>query len=124
MREGVAYGGRGGAKSWASWAFARALLILGARQKLRILCARETQKSIADSVHALLEVRSVAAAPAAGAQRSALSWETKETWPDSRGLSHSREVAPLSKGGLLTSGHFSNPDRGGGHGLEPLRPIG
>lgn len=48
----VAYGGRGGAKSWG---FARALLIQGAQQSLRILCARETQKSIKDSVHQLLE---------------------------------------------------------------------
>jgi phage terminase large subunit len=48
----VAWGGRGGAKSWA---FARALLIQGAQRPLRILCARETQKSIADSVHKLLE---------------------------------------------------------------------
>ncbi len=47
----VAYGGRGGAKSWG---FARALLILGKKKPLRILCARETQKSIADSVHKLL----------------------------------------------------------------------
>jgi phage terminase large subunit len=47
----VAYGGRGGAKSWG---FARALLIQGASRPLRILCARETQKSIADSVHKLL----------------------------------------------------------------------
>lgn len=47
----VAYGGRGGAKSWG---FARALLILAAQKPLRILCARETQKSIADSVHKLL----------------------------------------------------------------------
>jgi phage terminase large subunit len=47
----IAYGGRGGAKSWG---FARALLIEGARRPLRILCARETQKSIADSVHRLL----------------------------------------------------------------------
>jgi phage terminase large subunit len=47
----VAYGGRGGTKSWG---FARALLILGAQRTLRILCARETQKSIADSVHKLL----------------------------------------------------------------------
>lgn len=47
----VAYGGRGGAKSWG---FARALLIDGAQRPLRILCARETQKSIADSVHKLL----------------------------------------------------------------------
>jgi phage terminase large subunit len=47
----VAYGGRGSAKSWS---FARALLLLGAMSAKRILCARETQKSIADSVHALL----------------------------------------------------------------------
>jgi phage terminase large subunit len=47
----VAYGGRGGAKSWA---FARALLILGAQRPLRVLCARETQMSIKDSVHKLL----------------------------------------------------------------------
>lgn len=47
----VAYGGRGGTKSWG---FARALLIQGAQQKLRIVCARETMRSIADSVHALL----------------------------------------------------------------------
>ncbi len=47
----VAYGGRGGAKSWG---FARALLIQGVQKPLRILCARETQKSIADSVHKLL----------------------------------------------------------------------
>lgn len=47
----VAYGGRGGAKSWG---FARALLILGTQKPIRVLCARETQKSIADSVHKLL----------------------------------------------------------------------
>jgi phage terminase large subunit len=46
-----AYGGRGGAKSWG---FARALLILGVQKQMRILCARETQKSIQDSVHKLL----------------------------------------------------------------------
>jgi phage terminase large subunit len=47
----VAYGGRGGTKSWG---FARALLIQAAERKLRILCAREVQKSIKDSVHQLL----------------------------------------------------------------------
>lgn len=47
----VFYGGRGGAKSWA---FARALLIQGAQKPLRILCTREVQKSIKDSVHKLL----------------------------------------------------------------------
>lgn len=48
----VAYGGRGGTKSWG---FARALLIKGVQQPLRVLCARELQKSIKDSVHQLLE---------------------------------------------------------------------
>ena len=47
----VAHGGRGSGKSWS---FAQALLILGARSKLRILCTREVQKSIKDSVHKLL----------------------------------------------------------------------
>ena len=47
----IAYGGRGSAKSWS---FARALLILGVQKKLRILCVREVQKSIKDSVHKLL----------------------------------------------------------------------
>lgn len=47
----VAYGGRGSAKSWQ---FARALLLLGAQRTLRILCAREYQASIKDSVHQLL----------------------------------------------------------------------
>lgn len=46
-----AYGGRGGAKSWG---VARALLIQGTSKPLRILCAREFQKSIGDSVHKLL----------------------------------------------------------------------
>lgn len=47
----VLYGGRGGGKSWA---VARALLIQAAQQPLRVLCAREVQKSIRDSVHRLL----------------------------------------------------------------------
>mgnify|MGYP000382565810 CR=1 FL=1 len=47
----VAHGGRGGAKSWG---FARALLIQAATKPLRILCAREVQNSIKDSVHRLL----------------------------------------------------------------------
>lgn len=48
----VAWGGRGGAKSHT---FATALLIDGMSRDLRVLCAREIQKSIADSVHQLLE---------------------------------------------------------------------
>jgi phage terminase large subunit len=47
----VAYGGRGSGKSWS---FARTLVALGAANKLRILCAREFQRSIKDSVHRLL----------------------------------------------------------------------
>ena len=47
----IGYGGRGGSKSWG---FARALLIMGAQKPLRVLCARETQKSIEDSVYQLL----------------------------------------------------------------------
>lgn len=47
----VAYGGRVGLKSWN---FGRALLIKGAEKPLRILCAREVQNSIKESVHSLL----------------------------------------------------------------------
>lgn len=47
----VFWGGRGGAKSWA---YARALLLLGMQRPLRVLCAREMQKSLKDSVHKLL----------------------------------------------------------------------
>jgi phage terminase large subunit len=47
----ILHGGRGGAKSWG---VARALLIQGASKPLRILCAREFQNSITESVHALL----------------------------------------------------------------------
>jgi phage terminase large subunit len=48
----IAYGGRGAARSWSC---ARALLLLGLKRPLRVLCAREFQKSIQDSVHKLLE---------------------------------------------------------------------
>ena len=47
----VAYGGRNSLKSWN---FARALLTLGIDQDLRILCARQVQKSLKESVHQLL----------------------------------------------------------------------
>lgn len=47
----VAHGGRGSGKSWG---FARALLVLAAQSPMRILCAREVQKSIKDSVYRLL----------------------------------------------------------------------
>jgi phage terminase large subunit len=51
LRYRVCYGGRG---KGASWSFARTLLALAATTKLRILCAREFQASIRDSVHKLL----------------------------------------------------------------------
>jgi len=47
----VCLGGRGGGRSWA---FARALLIAAWDQPLRVLCTREIQRSIKDSVHQLL----------------------------------------------------------------------
>lgn len=51
QRYKVAHGGRGSSKSWG---FARALLILGAQSPTRVICAREVQKSIKESVHRLL----------------------------------------------------------------------
>ena len=61
----VFWGGRGGAKSWD---IARALLILGmspgilfpTKTKLTVLCVRELQKSIDDSVHKLLREQIIA----------------------------------------------------------------
>lgn len=47
----VLYGGRGGAKSWG---VARVLLLKAVETKLKILCTREIQNSIKDSVHTLL----------------------------------------------------------------------
>lgn len=48
----VYYGGRGGAKSQS---FATALLLIGMQRPIRVLCAREIQKSIRDSVKRLLD---------------------------------------------------------------------
>jgi phage terminase large subunit len=48
----VMHGGRGGGK-W--WAVARALILMVAEEPLRVLCAREIQKSMKDSVHRLLK---------------------------------------------------------------------
>lgn len=47
----VLYGGRGALKSWS---VARALLVLGMQRRVRVLCTREVQQSIKDSVHRLL----------------------------------------------------------------------
>lgn len=48
----VIHGGRGSSKSWS---VARTLLLLAASKKVRILCTREVQKSLKDSVHQLLQ---------------------------------------------------------------------
>lgn len=48
------YGGRGSGKSWAC---ADALLIEGCLRPIRVLCAREFQNSIKESVHYLLKER-------------------------------------------------------------------
>lgn len=48
----VLHGGRGGAKSHS---VAQVLLDLAARKPMRVLCAREVQKSMRDSVHRLLK---------------------------------------------------------------------
>lgn len=48
----VMHGGRGGGKSHT---VAQVLLEMGTREPLRILCAREVQKSMRDSVHRLLK---------------------------------------------------------------------
>ena len=48
----VLYGGRGGMKTET---IARALIILASQRKLRILCLRELQNSIAESVHETLK---------------------------------------------------------------------
>ena len=47
----VIYGGRGSSKSWT---IARDRLLLSSQQPLQGLCVRETQESLADSVHRLL----------------------------------------------------------------------
>ena len=47
----VYYGGRGAGKSWS---FALCLLIIGSEKRTRVLCAREIQSSMRESVHKLL----------------------------------------------------------------------
>lgn len=48
----IAYGGRGSAKSWS---FARMLIARAYEKKTRVLCAREIQRTISESVHQLLK---------------------------------------------------------------------
>lgn len=52
MRYNIIYGGRGSGKSWS---IARILLIKSLESKIRILCARQLQNSISESVKKLLE---------------------------------------------------------------------
>lgn len=48
----IAYGGRGSGKSWS---IARMLLLKAMQSPIRVLCCREIQNSIKDSVHKLLK---------------------------------------------------------------------
>lgn len=52
MRYKIAYGGRGSGKSWS---FAKALILQSFAGPLRVLCTREVQKSIKESVKRLLD---------------------------------------------------------------------
>ncbi len=47
----ILWGGRGAGRSWG---IARALLLIGANRCVRVLCCRELQKSISESVHKVL----------------------------------------------------------------------
>jgi len=49
--------GLGGRYSLKSWNFCRALILKAAEEKHRILCTRELQRSIKDSVHRLIETQ-------------------------------------------------------------------
>jgi phage terminase large subunit len=49
----IYWGGRGSAKSWG---FAEALVRIAAERPVRVLCAREFQNSIKESVHELLKI--------------------------------------------------------------------
>src|SRR5258708_18969379 len=50
-RRKVLYGGRGAGRSWGC---ARALLLMGQMRTIRVLCCRELQNSITESVHRVL----------------------------------------------------------------------
>lgn len=67
----ICLGGRGGGRSWA---IARYLLIEAVNKPIRVLCARELQKSIADSVHALLsdQIKMLSLEPHFEIQKSAI----------------------------------------------------
>lgn len=67
----IAYGGREGTKSWG---YAAALTELASARPLRILCVRETQTSIAASVHQLLKdtIKRLNVGPLFDAQQSTI----------------------------------------------------
>ena len=67
----ILYGGRGSAKSWS---VARALIVLSMQNPIRILCARELQNSISDSVIALLadQIKVMGVADLFDVQRTAI----------------------------------------------------
>jgi len=67
----ILYGGRGSAKSWS---VARALIALSMKSPIRVLCARELQNSISDSVIALLadQIKAMGAADLFDIQRTAI----------------------------------------------------
>lgn len=50
----IAWSGRYAQKSWS---FAAAILALGMERPLRVVCLRETMKSLDESVHTLMEVQ-------------------------------------------------------------------
>jgi phage terminase large subunit len=67
----ILYGGRGSAKSWS---VARALIAMSMQNPIRILCARELQNSISDSVIALLtdQIKAMGVAELFDIQRTAI----------------------------------------------------
>lgn len=65
----IAYGGRGSGKSWG---IARLLLWAAQKAPIRVLCAREYQASIADSVHRLLSAQIMSMKPEHAEQFSIL----------------------------------------------------
>jgi len=67
----ILYGGRGSAKSWS---VAKALIALSMKSPIRVLCARELQNSISDSVIALLadQIKAIGVADLFDVQRTAI----------------------------------------------------
>jgi phage terminase large subunit len=83
------WGGRAGTKSWT---FASQLLLLGVEKPLRILCCREIQNSIRDSVKRLLEDRI-----------EAMGLQSYYTWTDSEIRGHNGTL-------FIFKGLWRNPE--------------